>query len=570
MKKEPFVGNVLQNPKYKKQQEEMAAAYQASVENGAHADRLTRFNARQGHGYAAEQANHLLDKITGKDAVILGDDNAKNGPDRMVDGNLIQTKYCQSAAESVNAAFKNGQYRYIDSEGHVMQIEVPKDQYQDAIECMKKKIANGQVPGITDPEDAEKIVRQGNVDYRTACRIAKAGTIESLTFDAANGAVVAASAMGISSLITFAKSIWNGDDASKAIDSAMYSGLRSGGIAFAGSVLTAQLTRTSLNTVLMAPSIELVKLLPSSVRHVLVNSMRNGSFIYGNAATKNLAKLMRSNIIAAGAIVLVMSAGDITNFFQGRMSGKQLFKNVLSLTAGIGGGYAGAAAGGAIGILLGPAGAMVGTVAGGIIGGAVAGEGANKALSVFIEDDAEKMLLILNAQLIPLSQEYMLSEEELEIVLDDLKYELVHEKLLQMFASEDREEYAAELLTNVIENVIKWRVSISLPSNEDVKKGLEHVLEMSQHEGELQAYFAQEKVDTQAIGRELLSKEISEHASKKAWYVTRQMNTVSMMQKNRLEQMAVDEREFMERNRKDKQELARYKEEVERLLKEDV
>ena len=98
--------------------------------------------------------------------------------------------------------------------------------------------------------------------------------------------------------------------------------------------------------------------------------------------------------------------------------------------------------------------------------------------------------------------------------------------------------------------------------------GLGHVLKMCQHKGELQAYFAQAKVDTQAIGRELLGKDVSEHASKKAWYVTRQMNTVSMMQENRLKQMAVDEREFMEQNRKDQQELACYKEEVERLLKE--
>lgn len=58
------------------------------------------------------------------------------------------------------------------------------------------------------------------------------------------------------------------------------------------------------------------------------------------------------------------------------------------------------------------------------------------------------------------------------------------------------------------------------------------------------------------------------HASKKAWYVTRQMNTVSMMQEKRLEQMAVDEREFMGRHRKDKLELAYYEEEIERLLKE--
>ena len=45
---------------------------------------------------------------TGKDAKIVGGDNAKDGPDRMVNGVNIQTKYCHDAASSVQAAFENG------------------------------------------------------------------------------------------------------------------------------------------------------------------------------------------------------------------------------------------------------------------------------------------------------------------------------------------------------------------------------------------------------------------------------------------------------------------------------
>ena len=51
-----------------------------------HNDRLNRFNGRQGHGFAAEQGNTLIDKVHGRDARIVGDGNAKNGADRMVDG----------------------------------------------------------------------------------------------------------------------------------------------------------------------------------------------------------------------------------------------------------------------------------------------------------------------------------------------------------------------------------------------------------------------------------------------------------------------------------------------------
>lgn len=569
MKDKAYFGSVLHNPKYKGRAKEIGGAYQGTVESGAHSDKLTKFNASQGQGFAAEQANHLLDTIQGRDALILGDDNAKNGADRMVNNQLIQTKYCQTAAASVDAAFANGKYRYLDANGKPMQLEVPSDQYADAIKYMRRRIENGQVPGVKDPNYAEKLVRKGNVDYQTACRIAKAGTIDSLLFDAANGTVIAASAMGISSIITFAKAIWNGESIDKAMDVAVYMGLKSGGIVFAASVLTAQLTRTGLNNLMLAPSVEIVRLLPSGVRHTLVNSLREGSVIYGGAATNNLAKIMRGNIIAAGAVMLVMSAGDITDFFRGRISAKQLMKNIMTVAAGVGGGYAGAAAGAAVGTLILPGiGTKIGAVAGGIVGGSLAGEGANSLLSNFVESDAEAMLEILNRRLVPLVQEYMLSEEELEIVVDDLNYELVHEKMLQMFGSDDKEAFADALLTKVIENVIRWRVHITTPSMENFTKSLGRVLEMSQDEAKLQAYFMQKKVDTKAISKELLGRKVSERASKKAWYVTKQMNFLNMQQEYSLHRMKDGETAFKQKNEQDKKELSEYRRELVELLGE--
>ena len=123
----------------------------------------------------------------------------------MVDGRLIQTKYCNNAKASVEAAFKNGQLRYVDANGNAMQIEVPSDQYDEAVRIMAEKIRQGKVPGCTDPAKAKELVRKGNVTYKQAMNIAKAGTIESLTFDAANGLVVGAGAAGISGL-----SLWLG------------------------------------------------------------------------------------------------------------------------------------------------------------------------------------------------------------------------------------------------------------------------------------------------------------------------------------------------------------------------
>ena len=86
-----------------------------NLSRAAQQTQMDKFQAAQGHGFAAEQANNLHDILTGKDAKIVGVDNAKDGPDRMVNGVNIQTKYCHDAASSVQAAFENGQCRYVNA-----------------------------------------------------------------------------------------------------------------------------------------------------------------------------------------------------------------------------------------------------------------------------------------------------------------------------------------------------------------------------------------------------------------------------------------------------------------------
>ena len=85
------------------------------------------------------------------------------------------------ASETVAAAFDSGSgnYRY---EGQV--LEVPKDQYEACVELMRKRIAQGKVPGFENPADAENIVQQGTVTYKQARNIARAGNVDSLVFDA--------------------------------------------------------------------------------------------------------------------------------------------------------------------------------------------------------------------------------------------------------------------------------------------------------------------------------------------------------------------------------------------------
>lgn len=112
-----------------------------------------KFTAAQGHGFAAERANNLSDVLHGEKAVVIGDNNAKNGADRKIinrDGTTtyIQDKYYSTASGSVNAAFDSvtGEYRYLTSDGTAMWLEVPYDQYDDAIQLMQRKSVREKFP----------------------------------------------------------------------------------------------------------------------------------------------------------------------------------------------------------------------------------------------------------------------------------------------------------------------------------------------------------------------------------------------------------------------------------------
>lgn len=440
-----------------------------------------KFHARQGHGFAAERANTLYDKLTGHDAKILGDDNAKNGADRCVDGVYIQSKYCATGSRCINECFEEGgkgTFRYMMN-GKPMQIEVPSDKYEDALRAMEEKIRNGQVAGVTDPDEAKNIVRKGHFTYAQAKNIAKAGTIESLTYDAVNGAIIATSAFGVTAMITFATSIWNGEDFEVALKVATYSGLKVGGTAFVTSILAAQLSKAGLNSALVGSSEAIISMMGPKASAILINAFRTGAKpIYGAAAMKSAAKLLRGNAITAGITFVVLSSFDVANIFSGRISGKQLFKSMTGTAATVGGGTGGWIAGAAAGSALFPGvGTVIGGIVGSFVGGATVGKVTNTVVGQFIEDDADEMVRIIQDVFTAMASEYLLSNKEAEKSVDKLREILDGKMLKNMFASNDRKQFARTMLIPIIEKEVSKRVVIHEPSAEQMVKSVKTVLE---------------------------------------------------------------------------------------------
>ena len=447
-----------------------------------------KFHARQGHGFAAEQANDLHDRMRGKDARVLGDDFAKNGPDRIVNGQWIQSKYYANGREAINACFGDegkGAFRYVGKQGEPMVIEVPKDDaiYDQALRAMREKIANGQVDGVTDPSQAESLVRRGNYTYQQARNIAKAGNIDSLKFDATNGAVTAASAFGVSAVIAFGTCIWNGDKPEVAAKKAALCGLKVGGTSFIVSVVSSQLLKAGLNSAMVSSTEAIATALGPKACAVIVNAFRTGSNIYGAAAMKSAAKLLRGNAVVAGLTVIVLSSFDIADIVRGRISPGQLAKNLAGTLSSVAGGTAGWVGGAALGSMVFPG---VGTVVGGLIGslggGTAAGVAVNALTGLLIKDDAEQMCAIVEEQVGRVASDYLMAEREVSELVESINRRLDGSTLKDMYASSNRAAFIAELMADDINEIVSRRAPIEGDIDGQIADGLVMVLEESAEE----------------------------------------------------------------------------------------
>ena len=479
--------DVLDDPRLSS--DEIAGVGAGAVGSGTnYADNVV-FGGERGHGFAAESANNLFDKLAGRDAELVGRDNERNGPDRIVDGVKIQSKYCSSGAKCIAECFEDGELRYLNADNSPMQIEVPSDMTEGAVRAMEARIERGQVQGVSDPAKAREIVRKGNFTYAQAKNVARFGTVESLTYDAVNGVKLAGQAMGVSAVLSFAVSIWNGEEFSLALKQACKTGLKVGGVAWIGSIAAAQLDRTGLEQALRGSTDWLVGQMGPKTAAWIANSVPSGSSIFGKAAMNHVSKLLRGNVVTAIATTVVLSSADFVRMFNGRMSGAQVFKNVTVTAAGVAGGTAGwfggraagAWVGAKVGTLFGPGGTVAGGLIGGLLGslgvGAAASKGAAVVLDEFIEDDAKGMLAVMEAVFGDLCAEYLLFRDEAMAALEDLQALDLPDVLRDMYAADDRRGYARGVLEPLIEERVRARMRVALPSIEDMSKGTFEVLE---------------------------------------------------------------------------------------------
>ncbi|TLD97440.1 hypothetical protein LS71_001430 [Helicobacter jaachi] len=372
-------------------------------------------NPAAGHGDMAELLNHQTDSLNPlKKAELIGKDNASSGADRIVNGQEIQTKYCATATRSVNAAFDNGQYRYYDKNGKPMQLEVPSDQYEKAISVMEKKISNGEVPGVTNQDEAKNIIRKGSYTLQEAKNACKFFTKESLEYDAVNASIVALKTAGISFVLNTAMCYYRNGNIKEAIRQSFIVGLQTGGKTFAVYMIGAQLQRLPAFSNFMQRIININFSKGSYIGEGLAKmagrQAGDKTISVGNAANSTL----RATVITAAATIAVTSSIEVIQMARGKISSMQCVKNIFVNTGGIVGGAAGAVAGAIALSFIPVVGTFAGGLLGGMVGGMLGGGATKKVMDNLIEDDISKKYRIFYGQMARLAMLFKLSGEEMD------------------------------------------------------------------------------------------------------------------------------------------------------------
>lgn len=410
----------------------------------------------QGHGVAAERANHKIDTLLGKNATLLGDENSRDGADRFVDGRSIQTKYHDTARGTVDSAFadKTHAYRYVDQKtGILMQLEVPKDQYEAAVKILQNKIDSGKVPNIPEGTSAKDLLVKGHVTYEQAKNIVKFGTFESLAFDAYEGAIVGLGAGGISFGVTACIFYLNTKDAKQAARVAAIQGAKTFGKTVTVYVGTQQLHR-------LAGVQNLLKVVDArSFSPAVANFFEAGLGVSGRNA---LSKALRGTIVTSIVVIAVTTGPDLIRMIRGRMSQAQFVKNLAVVSSGVAGGMIGAVVGGAAGAMVGPVGAFIGRTLGGIAGGMAAAAISNKIAGALMEDDRQKMLAALQIHIEYLARTFILTADEIEAIRANLDQSLTHKSLELLHAAPNRRAFANSLIKPVVVTAVKQRPAANM------------------------------------------------------------------------------------------------------------
>ncbi|EPB9958723.1 ESPR-type extended signal peptide-containing protein [Escherichia coli] len=307
----------------------------------------------------------------------------------------------------------------------------------------------GAIPGVTDPAEASRLIRRGHLTYTQARNITRFGTIESVTYDIAEGSVVSLAAGGISFALTASVFWLSTGERDAALQTAAVQAGKTFTRTLAVYVTTQQLHRLSVVQ-------GMLKHIDFSTASPTVRLALQKGTGAGNISALN--KVMKGTLVTSLALVAVTTGPDMIKMLRGRISGTQFIRNLAVASSGVAGGAVGSVAGGILFSPLGPFGALTGRVVGGVLGGMIASAVSGKIAGALVEEDRVKILAMIQEQVTWLAGSFLLTGHEIENLNANLARVIDQNALEIIFAAGIQQRAATNMLIKpLVVSIIRQR-----------------------------------------------------------------------------------------------------------------
>lgn len=376
---------------------------------------------------------------------------------------VLHNAYCPTVEKTI--AICEGILDQLDKE-QIRYLEVPFDQFDEVYAHFMES----------------EVIKKGAFTYLQIRHIAQAGNIHHLQMDEQGMITFNEETIGMSTAISFAQSKWNGAIREDAVENAVITGLSVVGESFAEEVIEEQIQLVNI-----VEHIQLDEGIVGAIRQngtkVAVKKMAGSATkkaMYSSIAAKKAITLLNANVVTGAIVTGVMSSVDVVRAIKGEMSPAQLFKNISKTAASVAGSIIGLIIGGGIGFTIPHVSTAVISLIGGIIGlilgSVVTKKVVKKVLDLIIKDDAVKMLEIFNAELAKLTEHYLLNEQELHQVLHDFNeiYNMP-EELRNMYASDDQEAFAKNMIEKELDRIVRLRMYLQVPTNHELYEVIKRI-----------------------------------------------------------------------------------------------
>ena len=342
---------------------------------------------------------------------------------------LIHNAYCPTVEQTI--ATCEAQFVMLHEQQNTY-FEVPFEQFDDVYHYFHQN----------------DVIKKGAFTYRQVWHNARTGNIHQLKMSQEGCIYFADGSISVSAAISFAQSKWNGATREEALENAVLTGLNIIGEAFAEEVITLQIKHANV-----ADHIKLDAGLKEAVQK---NSTKAIVKEMAAKATENAGSLVVNKVslpingVEIGLVTGMMASVDSVRTIAEEMSSGKLFKNVSKTVESVAGSR--------------------------IAGSLLTNKVTKKMLGFFMKEEEAEMLGIFNEELAGAAETFLLNEQELKQALNDFNvvYNL-DDELRKMYTAADRVGYAQSLIESELSRIVKLRMYLQVPTNEEMYKVIERM-----------------------------------------------------------------------------------------------